>query len=138
MLDGGMTMAEVAARLGCARSSVSRWRAGTIPAVSRRPRGRPSRLNGPVRYRIVEELSKSPRRRGLAYDQWTPDLARQYVRRAAGYEFTDRTVAVILRGLGFKLLRARHGVPAHWIPCPLPKAASGVDHHRTPDEGRAK
>lgn len=118
-------MAEVATALGCAKSSVSRWREGLIPAPSRRPRGRPQQLSGHARQRVLDALQKSPRQRGLENDRWTPEIASTYVRRVAGYEFSDRTVAVVLRALGFKLLRAGRGVPSHWIPGRSPMAMIG-------------
>ena len=76
LLERGFKVREVARKIGCSPTSVSRWKAevqsGSPDALQPKPTpGRPSRLSDKQRTRLLTLLLKGARAHGYSTDLWT-------------------------------------------------------------------
>lgn len=105
LLDEGLSLNEVARRVGCQASSVMRWRdrraqvgekvfeVGTSP-------GRPCKLSPQQKRRLVKLIAKRPLAHGYATDIWTCDRVRRLIRREFGVRYHRDHVGRLLHQLG--------------------------------------
>jgi transposase len=110
LLAQGVPAAEVARRVGVHRQSVSRWarqltetgRAG----LKRAPRaGRPPRLSGTDRRRVVAALKRGPEAFGYATGLWTARRVADLIAQACGVTYSPGHVWKLLRQLGWSCQR---------------------------------
>jgi transposase len=124
-MEEGLSIREVARRLGCNASSVQRWlaaerRVRADGEEARRP-GRPGYLSEGARSRLRERLKEPPRRRGIAEDGWTTELVGEQLRLLTRYSYTRGTIEKIVRALGFIRGPRRRGPDGsvrlgYWVP----------------------
>jgi len=70
-------------------------------AVRDDPRsGRPSKLQEQERRKFAAALEETPREVGYEASEWTPTLARRYLRESFGVEYSDRHVRRLLSERG--------------------------------------
>src|SRR6266699_4363342 len=85
----GKSLTEVAATVGCSKSSASRWKqawkVGGVEALRPKPNPGPKpRLNPQQQRRLLSALKQSTARWGYALDGWTGPLVRDLIRRLFG------------------------------------------------------
>ena len=105
LLDEGLSLNEVARRVGCQASSVMRWRdrrarvgkkvfeVGTSP-------GRPCRLSPQQKRRLVKLIAKGPLAHGYATNIWTCDRVRLLIWREFRVRYHRDHVGRLLHQLG--------------------------------------
>lgn len=105
LLDEGLSLNEVARRIGCQASSVMRWRdrrarvgqkvfeVGTSP-------GRPPKLSLAQKRRLVRRLGKGPLAHGYTTDVWTCDRVRRLIWREFRVRYHRDHVGRLLHQLG--------------------------------------
>src|SRR5262245_24329526 len=94
LVEGQLTYAEIARRLGISRRTVCAWskqlkasREG-LKALKSRPRtGRPSRLSDEQWRRLLEFLERGALKAGFETDRWTLDRIRTVTRRLFGVTY---------------------------------------------------
>lgn len=104
LLDEGLSLNAVAWRLGCAPSSVMRWR----NAVRRRGErgfrvssspGRPSKLTARERRQLVRLLLQGPLAQGYRTDLWTTARVAEVIQRHFGIQYHPDHVGRLLHAL---------------------------------------
>lgn len=106
LLDQDYSLGEVGRMLGCAPSSVMRWRdartRGGKQALKVRPTpGRPAQLKARDRLRIVACLMKGALANGFATELWTISRVATVIHRCCGIEYHRSHVARLLHEMGF-------------------------------------
>ncbi len=106
LVDAGLSLNEVARRLGCEASSVMRWRdrreerGDAVYEVGASP-GRPPKLSVAQKKRLVRLLLKGPMAHGHRTDLWTCDRVVRLIRREFRVRYHRNHVARLLRQLGW-------------------------------------
>jgi transposase len=103
LLDEGLGVREVARQIGCSPASVSRWHAEVRSrgpdALRRKPApGRPRRLTGRQRARLLMLLRKGPTAHGFSTEFWTLARVATVITRTFGVTYHPAHVWKILRG----------------------------------------
>lgn len=106
----GVHQSEIARRLGVTRQSVSRWiktlRTEGRTALKRKPRpGRPPKLTGAERERLLKALSRGPKRVGYATELWTAERIRRLVIDKFGVRFHVHHIPKLLHQCGWSCQR---------------------------------
>jgi len=106
LLKRGLTQSAVAEQLGCAKSSVSRWRhtveqAGPKGLAPKPIPGRPSKLSHAQKQRLVRRLVKGPLACGYGTDLWTLPRIADQIARQFHVRYHPAHVWRLLRGLGW-------------------------------------
>jgi transposase len=106
LLEQGFKVREVARKIGCSPSSVSRWTAEVQTGVpdalrSKRTPGRPSRLSDKQRSRLLNLLLKGARSQGYSTDLWTLPRVAEVIARTFGVHYHPSHVWKILHGEGW-------------------------------------
>lgn len=106
MLVAGKGVTEVAGLVGCAQSSVSRWKMaleeGGEKALRAKPHpGRKPRLSAKEKERLVKILLKGPCAAGFETDLWTCSRVAQVIRKTFGVRYHRDHVWKILKSLGW-------------------------------------
>jgi transposase len=106
LLDQDYSLGEVGRMLGCAPSSVMRWRdaraRGGKQALKVRPTpGRPAQLKARDRQRIVARLMKGAMANGFATELWTISRVATVIHKCCGIEYHRSHVARLLHEMGF-------------------------------------
>jgi len=108
LLEGRLTQAEIADRLGVSRRTVCAWAKairrgpeGLKDLQSRPRRGRPARLNDQQWHQLLEFLRQGALEAGFATDRWTLDRIRAVVRRLFGVTYHPHYLADRLKALGW-------------------------------------
>jgi transposase len=108
MFEQGREPSAIAKDVGVDDQTVRRWRrawrkGGRAALVSRKPTGRPARLDEHQRRRLAELLLKTPRECGFVDKHlWTQQLIADLIcREFGGVRYHHDHVGVILRDLGF-------------------------------------
>ena len=106
LLKTGVTLHEVARRIGCAASSVMRWRDrhrhGGRKALKVSPTpGRPPRLDANEHRRLVQILLAGPVVLGYATDLWTTPRIADVIRKTFGVRYHPDHVGRLMHQLGW-------------------------------------
>jgi transposase len=107
LLHEGLSMSEVARRVGCYASSVLRWKRawkkhGSKGLDSLRVPGRPSRLTRQQKRLLVKYLLQGARAHGHQTDLWTTRRITALIRRRFGVRYHSDYVGCLLRALGWR------------------------------------
>lgn len=102
----GKSLTEVAATIGCSKSSASRWRhaweQGGVKALRPKPNPGPKpKLNPQEQRRLVAALKQGTRHWGYAPAGWTGPLVRDLVRRLFGVLYHVDYIGPLLHKLGW-------------------------------------
>jgi len=126
LLEQGLGVREVARRVGASSSSVVRWKEvveeGGLEALAPKPvPGRPPRLSGSQKEKILKLLLKGARAHGYGSDLWTLPRVAHVIEKHFGGSYHPAHVWKILRALGWSAQkperRARErdeGAIEHW------------------------
>jgi transposase len=106
LLDQGLSINEVGRRIGCAPSSVMRWRNrrtqdGEGGLKVRFSTGRPHKLTTANRKRLVRLLALGTRRAGFTSDGWTMALVVILIEREFGVVYYPSHISRLLSSLGW-------------------------------------
>lgn len=106
LLDEGRSLNEVARLVGCAPSSVMRWRnarrRGGVQALKVRfSPGRPSKLAAPQRRRLVRRLLRGAMACGYQTELWTTGRVAELIEREYGIHYHPDHVGRLLHDLGW-------------------------------------
>jgi len=106
LLRQGLGVRAVARRMGCSPGSVSRWRAavaaGGAAALRAKPApGRPRRLSGRQRARLLKLLLQDATAHGYGTSLWTLPRVADLIARTFGVHYHPAHVWKILRGEGW-------------------------------------
>jgi len=106
LMKEGYSLNEVGRLVGCAASSVMRWRdsrrAGGEPALKVRfSPGRPPTLGAAQRQRLVKRLLQGAIANGFATELWTTSRVASLIEKRFGVQFHRSHVARLLHELGF-------------------------------------
>jgi len=106
LLKKGLSLNEVARRLGCAPSSVMRWRDaverdGAEGLKVRASPGRPLKLSAPERVKLQEVLLAGPLASGYHTDLWTTARVASVVRKRFGVRYHPDHVGRLLHQMGW-------------------------------------
>ena len=102
----GKSLTEVAATVGCSKSSASRWKQawkkGGVEALRPQPNPGPKpRLNPQQQRRLLSALKQGTAHWGYALDGWTGPLVRDLIRRLFGVHYHVDYVGTLLHKLGW-------------------------------------
>jgi len=106
LLEEGYSQAEVARRVGCHPSSVLRWRrakerAGPDGLKSKPVPGRPPKLSGQQKQRLLEYLLEGAMEHGYRTDLWTTKRMANLIERKFGVTYHRDHVGRLLHSLGW-------------------------------------
>lgn len=106
LLREGRPVAEVARLTGAGWSSVKRWRVaieqGGLEALAAKPHpGKPCRLSGAQKRKLVKLLEKGPRAGGYSTDLWTCPRVGEVIAEQFGVVYHSAHVWKLLRSLGW-------------------------------------
>lgn len=106
LLEEGHSQAEVARRVGCHPSSVTRWRAAMERAgpEALRPKpacGRPPKLTAQDKARLVQYLLEGPMEHGYHTDIWTTKRMAELIERKFSVSYHRDHVGRLLHWLGW-------------------------------------
>jgi transposase len=104
LLDDGLSLNAVARRLGCAPSSVMRWRnvvrrQGARGFEVRTSPGRPPKLTARQRRQLVRLLLQGPLAQGYRTDLWTTARVAEVIQRHFGIRYHPDHVGRLLHAL---------------------------------------
>src|SRR4030042_426998 len=105
-LRKGRGVREVARKVGASPSSVSRWKetvaeGGTQALAAKPPPGRPARLSGQQKERLLDLLLQGPQAHGYANQLWTLPRVAQGIQAPFGASYHPAHVWRILRACGW-------------------------------------
>jgi transposase len=106
LLNRGLSLSAVAAKVGCSASSVFAWREryrkrGDSGLDAKPAPGRPSRLGVRERKRLTGILLNGARAAGFPTDLWTTRRVAQVLRRQFGVDYHPNHLWRVLQGLGW-------------------------------------
>jgi len=106
LVDKGLSLNEVARRLGCLASSAMRWRdrrarEGDGVYEVRASSGRPPRLTARQKKRLVRLLLKGALAQGYRTDLWTTARVAEIIKREFGVTYHRDHAGRLLHGLDF-------------------------------------
>ena len=108
LLDEGLSLNAVARRLGCAPSSVMRWR-NTVRRRGERgfhvgaSPGRPPKLTAGQRRQLIRVLLQGPLAHGYRTDLWTTARVAAVIQRHFGVQYHADHVGRLLHALGWSV-----------------------------------
>jgi transposase len=108
LLDEGLSLNEVARRIGCQASSVMRWRdrrdqvGEKVYEVGASP-GRPPKLSLAQKRQLARWIAKGPLAHGYPTDVWTCDRVRRLIWREFRVRYHRDHVGRLLHQLGFSV-----------------------------------
>jgi len=110
LLEQGLRKVEVARRLGCTRTSVTRWwkqyQDGGLKALKAQPPPhRPCRLTAAQKRQLQRRLLKGARANGFATDLWTCPRIAELIQRRFGVAYHVDSMPRFLADLGFTCQR---------------------------------
>ena len=144
LLKQGLRKAEVARRVGCTRTSVTRWwkqqqRDGPKALKAKPPPHRPCRLTTAQKQRLRRRLLKGARSNGFVTDLWTCPRIAELVHRLFGVAYHVDSMPRFLAELGFSCQRPEKRAMErdeeaiqHWVAHDWPRIK------KTPPGGRPR
>jgi transposase len=144
LLKQGLRKAEVARRVGCMRTSVTRWwkqyqRDGPKALKAKPPPHRPCRLAAAQKQRLRRRLLKGARANGFVTDLWTCPRIAELVHRLFGVAYHVDSMPRFLAELGFSCQRPEKRAMErdeeaiqHWVAHDWPRIK------KTPPGGRPR
>jgi putative transposase len=104
LLDAGYSLHAVARAIGCAASSVLRWRdrrqrGGSAALKVRRAPGRPPKLEAAQRQRLVQVLQRGARAQGYATGGWTTARIAAVIAQQFGVQYHRDHIGRLLQRL---------------------------------------
>lgn len=135
LLKKGLSLNEVARRLGCAPSSVMRWRdaverEGPKGLKVRPTPGRPPKLSAPERRKLEEVLLAGPRASGYRTDLWTTARVASVIRSRFGVRYHPDHVGRLLHQLGWSAQKPERRA--------LERDEAAIERWKTRDWARVK
>ncbi len=143
LLQAGLSLHEVARRIGCHASSVMRWRnvwqaQGLEGLKTKASGGRPARLSEPERRRLVALLRAGALSYGFKDDIWTAERVAALIRRKFAVRYHPDHVCRLLRKLNWVFVPRTGGSNGngssgerHWGWIPPEKAATQLQETAT-------
>lgn len=105
LLLKGVTQAEVARRCAVSRPTVLEWKRrleqGGLQALRNATRGRPARLDEPMRTRLAELMVAGARSHGYATELWTLPRIAKLIEEHFGHSFSISQVSRLLAAMGW-------------------------------------
>lgn len=106
LLRKEMSLHAVARRIGCAASSVKRWRdawrrGGKSALRVRKSPGRPAKLTASQKKRLVRLLTRGAMAQGYRTELWTTARVAEVIEREFGVAYHRDHVGRLLHGLGW-------------------------------------
>ena len=106
LVDEGLSLNAVAAKIGCAPSSVMRWRnlrakKGEEVFAVKLPPGRPSRLSTKQLRKLERILLKGPLSFGYSTDLWTTRRIAEVIEREFGVSYHRDHIGRIMKKMGW-------------------------------------
>lgn len=141
LCDAGLSVSEVARRVGVTRPTVRHWRdrfaaSGELESLEDAPRsGRPARIEVATRCELVQIACRRPNEKKLRFrDVWTRETLAEALRRETGVTLSVTEIGRILRTEGLRPHRTRY-----WLHSPDPdfrrKVRAICDLYLTPPPG---
>jgi transposase len=109
LLDAGLSLHEVARRIGCAPSSAMRWRdvraRGGDPALKvRTSPGRPPRLTARQKKQLIRQLLRGPAAHGYNTQLWTTARIAEVISERFGVRYHRAHVGRLMHALDWSCL----------------------------------
>ena len=106
LLNQGMSLRQVAEAVGCAPSSVQRWKDavalnGEEALKVKAAPGATPKLSARQKQQLVKILQRGPRQAGYATELWTCRRVAEVIEKRFGVSYHVNYLPVILRGLGW-------------------------------------
>jgi transposase len=106
LVDSGCSLNEAARRIGCGASSVMRWlharqRGGEKALKVRFSPGRPPKLQGKQKERLIRLLVKGAMARGYRTDLWTTVRIAQLIEQEFGVRYHPNHIGRLMLRLGW-------------------------------------
>ena len=132
--EGKLSQTEIAQELGVDKSTVSQWRSslestGVEGPKARVSGGRPPRLDGEGRQRLLEELRKGALAHGYEEDRWTLPRIAEVLKKELGVSYDLEHLSVVMRRLGWSVQRPQKRAVERdeqaiktWLDTTLPEA----------------
>ena len=117
LLEEGLSLREIARRVGCNASSVMRWRDAVLKggenALKPKPTpGRPSKLTDKQKKRLADELLKGPLSNGYRTDIWTTQRIADLIEKMFAVKYHRDHIGRLMRSLGWSCQKPdRRGTP---------------------------
>jgi len=113
LLDEGLSLNEVARIIGCAPSSVMRWRnqrakQGDGVYTVKLPPGRPRRMSSKQLRKLEKLLLKGPMARGYRTDLWTTQRIAEVIEAEFGISYHRDHVGRVMKRLGWTHQKPEH------------------------------
>jgi len=110
LLDQGLTLHEVGRRVGCAPTSVARWRdardaGGAAGLKVRSSPGRPRRLTPRQEERLLRFLQQGATAHGFSTELWTTKRVAELIDRRFGVGYHHDHIGRLLHRLGWSVQR---------------------------------
>jgi len=111
LLDRGLSLNEVGRTVGCAASSVMRWRdarrrGGAAALKVRVSPGRPPKLNPAQQGTLARLLRSAPESHGIRQDRWTSSTVARLIRSEFGVSYHPDHAGRLMRRLSARRGRA--------------------------------
>ncbi len=127
LLSQGISLREIARRIGCNASSVMRWRdkwnaLGEEGLEVLTSTGRPAKLNTRQKTQLLGFLRQGPKAFGLNSDAWTLKRVTTLIQRKFSVDYHFTHVGRLLHSLGWRPLKSepldsgRTKAPRGWAP----------------------
>ena len=106
LLEQGLSLNEVARRIGCHASSVMRWRnvvdeAGTKGLEPKPVPGRPPKLQAKQKTKLIQALLKGAMAHGYRTDLWTTQRIADLIQKQFGVKYHKDHVGRLMHELGW-------------------------------------
>ena len=120
LLDQGMSVRGVSRELGCAPSSVTRWkRKRRFRAAVAKPWGRPRKISADQARRLLRALRSGPLANGYRTHPWSTNRIAQLIRFQFQIRYHPDHVGRLMRSFGWSYTKRSGTIAGHgWAPGP--------------------
>lgn len=132
LLGQGLSLHEVARRIGCHPSSVMRWRNrlrafGEKGLEAKSPPGRPPRLNGGQKRQLLDEVLADLEMDHSIMDVWTTRRIAGVMKIRFGVSFHPDHIGKLMHSLGWSYRRRKRGAAdRNEVTCEITKPNGGT------------